>query len=249
MKKAFLIVLFLTGSLVFADGNYKGGNGTLLYNAITNGMEIDIRKFELKNVHIGDMLDEEQDIYDDYKRTKKIGTVSYLTESEIDIHQICSIRFTGDLAKHSDSKSGELWLKISTKKTTGWICIENIYNNIYENNNYEFLETIKSGDKIYNIRKFKGFGYPEEDIIIKDKPGLNGKEIATLKKSYDYSQYIEITEEWENGNENYKAPWVKIEYEKGKFGWTDGHYLSGNAGGPFYRVPEIIIPYYIGELP
>lgn len=59
---------------------------------------------------------------------------------------------------------------------------------------------------------------------------------------------VEITEESEI-IDGINDRWVKIEYEKGKYGWVFGGYVSVERGGPKYMIPENEIKFLVGQQP
>lgn len=253
MKKTKLLSIFLfiaVTSFLYADENYKNGNGTLIFQDTSDEKSIEVRKFELKDVEIGDQLEDINTVYKSYEKTEPAGTLEWWSEKKMDIHEICSIKHIGKVNSW-DHQSGELWIKISTKKISGWICIyDNWYQNPYENRNYECLGAIKSGNKTWNIRKLNQYISVWTDLNIRDKPGLSGKKISTIK--YKGPQLnikvFEITEESDN-IDGMNDRWVKIQYEEGKYGWVFGGYVSVERGGPKYMIPEHEIEFLVGWQP
>ena len=49
---------------------------------------------------------------------------------------------------------GDLWVKVSDKKITGWVHADSSMRNPYADENYSYLGTIKAGSETYNIRKY-----------------------------------------------------------------------------------------------
>ena len=245
-----ILFLVLTGSFSYAEENYKNGNGTLFYRDSSEEKNIEVRKFEIKNVEIGDGLDGKNTVYADYDKKDVKGIIKLYSETKMDIHEICSIKYIGKTNKW-DEPLGELWLKISTKNISGWICLfDNWYLNYFADSNYEYLGKIKSGNKTWNIRKLNQWVSVWTDLNVRDKPGLSGKKIYTIKYEGPQLNYkvFEITEESETIDEKNER-WIKIEYEKGKFGWVFGGYVSVERGGPLFETPEDQIRYLVGYMP
>ncbi len=253
MKKNILLISFfliVSISFTYADENYNDGNGTLVYNSLSEEKSIEIRKFEIKNVEIADQLENKNSVYKNYEKSEPIGTLEWWSEKKMDIHEICSIKYIGK-TNSWNQQLGELWIKISTKKISGWICIyDNWYENPYENSNYEYLGKIQSGNKIWNIRRLNQWISVWTNLNIRDKPGLSGNKISMIKYEGPQLNYnvVEITEESEI-IDGINDRWVKIEYEKGKYGWVFGGYVSVERGGPKYMIPENKIKFLVGQQP
>ena len=253
MKKNILLIFFfliVSISFTYADENYNDGNGTLVYNSLSEEKSIEIRKFEIKNVEIADQLVNKNSVYKNYEKSDPIGTLEWWVEKKMDIHEICSIKYIGK-TNSWNQQLGELWIKISTKKISGWICIyDNWYKNPYENSNYEYLGKIQSGNKIWNIRRLNQWISVWTNLNIRDKPGLSGNKISLIKYEGPQLTYnvVEITEESEI-IDGINDRWVKIEYEKGKYGWVFGGYVSVERGGPKYMIPENEIKFLVGQQP
>lgn len=57
-----------------AEPNYKDGNGTIISSITEKEIRKTVRKCEVDNIHIGDLLEEKnRDIYTDYNFDNKIG--------------------------------------------------------------------------------------------------------------------------------------------------------------------------------
>ena len=69
--KFLSIFLFLAvTSFLYADENYKNGNGTLIFQDTSDEKSIEVRKFELKNVEIADQLEDINTVYKSYEKTE-----------------------------------------------------------------------------------------------------------------------------------------------------------------------------------
>lgn len=88
------------------------------------------------------------------------------------------------------------------------------------------------------------------NLNVRDKPGLTGNKVYLIK--YDGPQLnfktVAITEETETIDEK-KDSWVKIEYEKDKYGWVFGGYVDVERGGPKYLTPKNEILFLLGNQP
>ncbi len=92
-----------------------------------------------------------------------------------------------------------------------------------------------------------------ENLNVRDMPGLeNSTVIYTIRPRDDGDsnpQYnvetLALTEQQET-IDGKKAPWVKIEYIKGKFGWVFGGYTTVERGGPKYTIPEAQLKFSLG---
>lgn len=118
MKKNILLIFFfliVSISFTYADENYNDGNGTLVYNSLSEEKSIEIRKFEIKDVEIADQLVNKNSVYKNYEKSDPIGTLEWWVEKKMDIHEICSIKYIGK-TNSWNQQLGELWIKISTKK-------------------------------------------------------------------------------------------------------------------------------------
>ena len=93
MKKSFLLIVLLAISqMVFAkpNPNYKSGNGTIISSTEKNGIRTTIRKCEIADIIIGDLLDEEyRTIYESYTFEKSIGKLK--DNDNINVLEVCTI--------------------------------------------------------------------------------------------------------------------------------------------------------------
>ena len=251
MKKLiFAVLLLMISCLLFAEADYRGGNGTLLRKETIGNKIIEIRKFYISGFQAG----RRATVYDDYLNKNIIGNIELdkkigwadIDYVELNFYEICFI---------TDSKNTqkcELWVKLSDGKITGW-ADTGLTINPYENGHYSYLENIVSGSKTYQIRKYdfpviwddlKGV---DNSLAIRDKPGNNAQIIAEAKWDGSIQSFnaTAITEEYieDNGYQLMDGYWVKIEYEKGKYGWafSDYYHISGLGWKPFFNIPEDIV--------
>ena len=254
MKKNIILFAFLFSifcSFLYAEENDKNGNGTLIYSNSSEEKIIEVRKLAMKNVEIGDFLEDKETVYKTYERNNPIGKLKWgWGKNTIDIYEICSIKYIGKTGSWNQ-QLGEIWLKVSDKEISGWICLDdNEYRNPYENDNYEYLGTIQTGNKTWNIRKLNQWISVWTNLNIRDKPGMSGNKISMIKYEGPQLNYevFEITEESEI-IDGIKDRWVKIKYEKDKYGWVFGGYVSVERGGPKYLIPEDYIEFLVGWRP
>lgn len=244
-----ILLLLIVSQAVFSNDDYRNGNGTVISRTSTDDKIIEIRKLEIENVNTGDMLSGRNTIYDDYNNKNKIGEVNWYNEL-VNIDEICTIEYIGK-TNGRGRKQGELWIKISTKIITGWLCYySDCYQNLYENDNYEFLENIKTVSRIWTVRKLEQWVSVWTNLNVRDKPGLDGNKMYLIK--YDGAQLnyktVAITEETET-IDGKNDRWVKIEYARGKYGWCFGGYVGVARGGPKYEIPEDEIMFLLGNEP
>lgn len=243
MKKIVFALLILSLTcLVYAEGDYRGGNGTLIKKEKIGDKTIEIRKYEKSNFYCEipapDYTDFDGTLYDDYLKKNKIGNLETEKTIIINFYEICFVTDT------KDKQKGELWIKLSDGKNTGWIC-EKHASNPYEDDEYSYLESIKSGSETYYVRKYsygvewwKGYDHrcwQVDNITVRDKPGEDSKivaEIPTGTSDQIYFNSIAITED---------ESWVKIEYKKGKYGWVDSSCVFNREIGPRFHNPDIVI--------
>ena len=251
MKKhrLLLVLISLCTSMIFAEGNYAGGNGTVI-SRITDGKQtIEIRKLEISNFQAGDKLAENNNtIYNHYTTQTPVGELEWWKE-RFNIHKVCSIELQE--TNQWGTPLGEMWLEISTKKFKGWICCNDRYpSRLYKNNKYSITETITTASQTWTVRKLEQLFTIWSTVDIMDTPGLQGKKIHTFQFTGVQSNFssVAITEEKEtiNGKTDY---WVKIEYEEGKYGWVFGVFLDVERGGPKYRIPEDELSFNLGNQP
>ena len=242
MKKiVFAALLLMLSCILYAEADYRNGNGTVLRRETLDNKEIEIRKFEISNFMAGlYCINDNQPIYDDYSKKNRIGTLkkdkidnemgSYVV---LDFYEICTIKYTGLVDPWGDQR-GEMWIKLSDGNVTGWLCInDSYYINYYENDEYSYLGDING----YSVRKLSQYVSGDDKIIVvRDQPGYGTNKIAEIEYNLvdedGWVQSFEVVAITE-GNE-----FVKIEYEKGKFGWVRGNCLSVERGGPVFLLPE-----------
>lgn len=244
------ILFCLLASFTHADENYKNGNGTLIYKNSSDEKNIEVRKLEMKNVEIGDFLSDKNTIYKTYEKGEPVGKLNIWDEKTMDIHEMCAIKVIDKKASRYNQK-GEIWLKISVSAISGWLCLDDKwYNNPYEYSNYEFLETMHSGNKNWNIRKLNQWISVWTNLNIRDKPGLSGNKVSMIKYEGPQLNYevFAITEETET-IDGINDHWVKIKYDEDKYGWVFGGYVSVERGGPKYEIPEAEIEFLVGWQP
>ena len=235
MKKIIITtLLFLASFFLYAEGDYRGGNGTLLRKETIGDKTIEIRKFEVSDHKSGLWDIQDATIYDNYSTKNKIGT---LTEGVVlDFFEICFI------PNSKEADQGDLWIKLSDKKTTGWVHAYSDIWNPYADDNYSYTGSIESGSRTYHIRKYnndvswwKDESFPSVTVLeIRDKPGKDAKIIAKVKKGTSHFNAVSITED---------DAWLMIEYKKGKFGWTesDCFFAGSMAGKEYSNIPDRVI--------
>ena len=242
--------------LLYAEGGYKGGNGTLLRKEIIGNKTIEIRKFEISNYEAGLYLSDNEPIYDDYIKKNKIGTLKKDKKSEygncaiLDFYEVCFI------PSDKEPNRGDLWVKLSDKTITGWVHAYSDEPNPYADDNYAYLGSIMSGSKTYHIRKYNNgvvwwidaFNSSKTSIFleVRNMPGKDAPIIAKIKKgtstlvvggegTVHYFNSVAITEEYDDYDIGY---WVKIEYEDDKYGWAPNNFFWPSKHG---TLPEDII--------
>jgi hypothetical protein len=106
---------------------------------------------------------------------------------------------------------------------------------------------IKSSSKtFYTLKCSQGF-MVYTNLIIRDKPGLDGNKIGLIEanqRNYAVVTTMEVTEEKET-IDGITERWAKIEY-KGITGWVFAGYLDYERGGPRFRDPESEIEMTLG---
>ena len=242
-------LLCLCTTFIFSEGNYQGGNGTVISRITDEKQTIEIRKLEISNVKAGDMLaDSDNTIYDSYTTQNPLGELEWWRE-KFNIHQICSIEL-----QEKDpwgQTPGEMWLEISTMKLRGWICCDsNFPRNLYKNQNYSILEKITTASRTWTVRKLEQTLSLWRNLDITDTPGSESSVIHSIRNGGRQMNFqtVAITEEQETINGKTDC-WVKIEYEQGKYGWAFGGYLEVERGGPKYRIPEAELEFMLGNQP
>lgn len=246
-KCIFIILLVIATCLLYAEGDYRGGNGTLLHKETIGDKEIEIRKFEISDYWAGLAFVDDNTIYDDYIKKNKIGSINCAEEGYvvIDIYEVCFIKYLGKA--QWGYLMGETWIKLSDKKITGWLCIqEGSYDNYYEDGYYSYIGNING----YNIRKLnQGVSACVNPLEIREMPGYATKIVAKVKTEYIDEYGVVQIRTFEVVASTDGEEWVKIEYENGKLGWVHGDCLSAERGGPVFLTPENEILWIIGEGP
>ncbi len=256
MKKLFIFSIFIIFcQLLFSSPNYNNGNGTIESVSEKDGIKTTIRKCEIDNVIIGNLLyDQYRTIYKNYDFSSPIGNLK--DNDKIKVLQTCTHEYLDKPKIKGTNFRGEIWYKIQYEETIGWICInmdsetltQNPHQMVpYDDNDYEILEIIESAGKKWTIRKLGGLVAVWERLNVRDKPGLGGKKIFLL---HDYEtgspgEFYTIfatTEETEK-IDGLPDHWLKIEYAPNKYGWIFGGYTTVERGGPKYYTPENIVLY------
>ena len=256
MKKfIILLVLSFLTSFIYSQ-NYNKGNGTILKKETENGIETTIRKCIL-DVTIGDLLDEEyRVIFDGYK---SLNILSYLQDN--DNVTVLEVITRKNLLQSKEAKrdKGEIWYKIKRGNLIGFIKVSegycDEYYDPYFNNKWEILETIESSGKTWTVRRLDSLVSVWVRLNVRDKPGMGGKKVYMLhdfdsktdpdRNPQENHNIIAITEERET-IDGLTDCWLKIEYEKGKFGWIFGGYANVERGGPKYNRPEEMVTFDLG---
>ena len=254
MKKSVLLILLLSlAQLAFSNPNYKNGNGTIISSSEKDGNKIIIRKCEVDDIKIGDLLRKDhRKIYEDYSFDKLIGELK--DNDVIKVSEVCTITYLNKPKDKWNNPVGELWYKISLNEKPGCICVSNSlgeYTDPYYENRYEVLEEIQTSKK-WTVRKLNQLVAVWERLNVRDKPGLEGKKVFMLH-DYDYSngsglnpqenhEILAITEETET-IDGINEHWLKIEYAPNKYGWIFGGYTTVERGGPKYYIPEAMVKF------
>ncbi|MBQ0165839.1 MAG: SH3 domain-containing protein [Treponema sp.] len=255
-RRLFLISFFLcVASLLCAETpapDYHGGNGTILRQSSDGTRNITVRKYETAPFKAGGQLERVDPVlYDDYLTKNKIADFRWYW-SKLTIHEVCEIEYIGQYNRNK-TPIGELWFKITTDGNTGWICYySNYFDDIYSGNSGEYLEVIQSGGKTWNVRRLEQSVCVYENLNVRDAPGLGGSKIGLIQMDEDHYfrsfNTVAITDETES-IDGFDDPWVKIEFEKGKFGWVFGGYVGVERGGPKFMLPEDEIDFLFGDMP
>ncbi|WP_191017478.1 hypothetical protein [Treponema zioleckii] len=207
MKKQFFFAILLTLSqIAFGNPNYKNGNGTVISSTEKNGLKTTIRKCVIKNVKIGDLLEEKnRNIYEDYIGNKVIGKLK--DNDEINVLEVLTVEYLTKPKNKWGEAAGQLWYKIQLNNSKGCICVSQKslgeYVNPYYENRYEVLEEIQ-GAKKWAVRRLKQSVSIWERLNVRDKPGLEGKKVFLLHNFETRSRSLQenyeihaITEETE----------------------------------------------------
>ncbi len=249
MKKNCFAILFFVACCVYliAEPDYKGGNGTIISSIREKGIRKTVRKCEIDNIRIGDLLDEEnRDIYTDYNFANKIGKLK--DNDVIKVLEVCEIEYLDKPRDKWNNPSGELWFKILLENKACFICKSTDflreYSDPYFENRYEVVEEITTTNK-WVVRKMNQIVSVWENLNIRSRPGLeNTKILYTIRPGktdpvQTNVEVVAITQEKENidGKSDF---WLKIKY-KDYEGWIFGGYASIERGGPKYYIPENIV--------
>ncbi len=237
MKKPILFLawtLFCAGCLFSQNSALR--NGTVLEEKSEGGHSYLIRHYA-QTVTIGYAAEAYQLIVYDAPGSKN-GIGNLERKDRIHITEMHII----------DSK--DVWLKIVSKKASGFILLFDGFDDIYKEGLWMPADTIKSGDKIWHTVKCNEGFFIYTNLNIRDKPGLAGNKIGMVKadgiRQY-FAQVFELTEETETIDDK-TDHWAKIEYN-GTTGWVFGAYLTMERGGPKYHKPETLISLGLEQSP
>lgn len=249
MKKNCFVILFLITFCMHlvAEPDYKDGNGTIISSITEKEIRKTIRKCEVDNIRIGDLLDEKnRDIYTDYNFDNKIGMLK--DNDMIKVLEVCEIEYLDKSKDEWNNPAGELWFKILLGNKLGFICKSTGFLREYEDpyfeNRYEIVEEITTTKKLV-VRKMKQTVSVWENLNIRSNPGLeNTKILYTIRPGQTDPvqtnvEVVAMTQEKESidGESDF---WLKIKY-KNYEGWIFGGYASIERGGPKYYIPENIV--------
>lgn len=254
MKKCLaLCALIALSNLLFAIPNYKNGNGTITFSSEKDEVKTTIRKCEIADILIGDLLEEEnRTIYKKYDFKKSSGKLK--DNDKINVLEVCTKEYIGKKDKWNN-QGGELWYKIRLNKKVGWICknresLGEITNPYYDDR-YEILEELQ-GARRWTVRKLNQYTSVWNKLNVYEEPGLESKIISTIhdfeegsrshQENYDI---IAITEETETIDE-ISDHWLKIKYAENSYGWIFGGYTTQERGGPRYYIPENMVRFDLG---
>lgn len=201
MKKidSIFLILAICSTGLFANPNYKNGNGTIISSTNENGIKKTVRKCEMADIEIGDLLDEKhRDIYSDCNKENKIGKLK--DNDIIDIRKICVIEYLNKPKDKWNNYVCDVWYEIKMDNISGWINIDR--SDPYSDNKYEILEEINNGKK-WTVRKLNQVVSVWENLNIRDRPGTSrSKVVHTIRPGKDDPvqtnvDVIAITEEKE----------------------------------------------------
>lgn len=243
-----LAALCLLASASVAQENYAGGNGSLVSRTTDESRIVEIRRLEIADFTGGDWLADKNTIYDGYDTGNAVGQLEWWRET-FSIHKICSIEYPEK--DRWGQTLGEMWLEISTKSLSGWICCDsNFPSDLYENQNYSILEKITTASRTWTVRRLEQTLSLWRNLDITEAPGSESSVIHSIQNGGQQMNFqtLAITEEQETINGKTDC-WVKIEYEQGKYGWAFGGYLEVERGGPKYRIPEAELEFLLGDEP
>lgn len=247
MKKVFLSALiFAAGMLGFSGGpDYGGANGEILFEYVDSSGMVVKRKVELTiKIEIAEFLDSSMlTVYKDASKESRVlaeisnGDVLKIKEQDIVCYRSGSSR--------DPRMYEEIWYKVEVSGCKGWICVyDGIRNNNldpFNENAWEILEEDVTSNK-FTVRKLEQIIALRTDTELYSDPDMSSKVICKAGEDYDFSRgqlnlkVIAITQQKVtlNGETDH---WVKVEY-KGEEGWIFGGYLSNEAGGPKYAIPD-----------
>jgi hypothetical protein len=238
----FLLVLFALPVVYAPCQEYDNGNGTIIVEFKDDDHNYVVRK-HIQEIVIGDFLKEKYlKVYDN--PNEKTGTELFVLIYGEKVH--ISEIFTDNLAK-------ETWLKITADTgKSGWILYYG--DDPYKNGTWEIQEKIKTGSKIWTVRKLEQWlSVWETRLNVRDKPGVDGtKVLFQLRLDSNEPQTnvktLALTEEKEtiDGRTDH---WAKIVDGKGRIGWIFAGYADIEHGGPKYYIPEHDIAFREGDVP
>lgn len=238
------------GSALSENPDYRGGNGTILIYAESDWVRKIIRKCEM-DVTIGGMLDDEgRTVYESIAKKSAVGLLQ--DGDRVSVLQICTLEYLQEPEGEYGSEKGDLWFKICQDGTEGWICVNDGYlfaTAPYYGNSWEVLGTVHSGGKAWTVRKLEQSLSVFEKLNIRDKPGLGGSVLYTIRPGESDPvqtdvQVTAVTEE-EDTVDGITDRWVRVSYGDCE-GWIFGGYASAERGGPKYYIPEQWIAFDLG---
>lgn len=242
------------GSALSENPDYRGGNGTILTYAESDWVRKIIRKCEM-DVTIGGMLnDEGHTVYESIARKNAVGLLQ--DGDRVSLLQQCTLEYLQEPKSEYGSERGDLWYKLRLADgSDGWICTndEYLYSMVpYYGNSYELLGTVHSGGKTWTVRKLEQTLSVFEALNIRDKPGLGGSVLYTIRPGesdpVQTNVHVTAVTEEEDTVDGMTDRWVRVSYGDCE-GWVFGGYTSAERGGPKYFIPEQLIAFDLGDLP
>lgn len=254
MKKTIITLLMLmTICLLYATEDYKGDNGTILRKETIGNKEIEVRKFEVSDYAAGLWFIDDYTIYDDYIKKNKIGTlIKDKGDDAVNSYVLLDFYETCFIPESKGAPQGDLWVKVSDNKITGWVHANSSMRNPYAEENYSYLGTIEVEAETYHIRKYSDIlswwkwkddshsWSTDDTLYVREKPGNQSRIIAEITAGPTFHESPDVTNHYFNSEaiteENDESGyWVKVEYQKGKSGWVSSLFFRDIS------TPEYII--------
>ncbi len=239
-----IMLLIFTPLLWSQSNDYDGGNGHIIESWQDGDTAWVIRKNE-QHIQMGELANIQSfQVYSALSLETRELVYELSLGDYIDVMKIA-------IGKNQNTGNVSSWLQIFTENSiNGWIFWDN--SDPYENGQWEIVERIDLGGKIWTARKLEQIVAVWQEAELRDRPGIEGSQVIshlvpTQEMDTLMLKTLAVTEEFDTIN-NKTDRWIKVTDENDISGWIFGGSAGVERGGPKYLIPENRIRFYMGYL-